>query len=83
MADLPDEFRSSFDSLAAGRISRPIRSDNSFTLLFVDKRVAGRPLTLEDDYSLLAEKARDIYAQKKLSDLVRKWRQSVYIDIRL
>jgi hypothetical protein len=29
---------------------------------------------MEDDYPVLAEKAREITAQKKLIDLVRKWR---------
>jgi hypothetical protein len=38
---------------------------------------------LEDDYAVLAEKTREISAQKKLIELVRKWRQEVFVEVRL
>ena len=42
-----------------------------------------RKLTLEDDYNLLADKTREITTQKKLFDLVKKWRQDVFVEERL
>ena len=81
--ELPPDFVSAFDSLGAGSVSRVIRSANTFSLLMVARHVDSRTLTIEDDLSILEEKARDIYAQKKLIGLVKKWRRNIFIDVRL
>jgi peptidyl-prolyl cis-trans isomerase SurA len=81
--DLPEAVRSVIDSLKPGEISAPIRDDNNFTLYRIEERKSQRKLTLEDDYSLLAEKTREITAQKKLFDLVKKWRREIFIEIRI
>jgi peptidyl-prolyl cis-trans isomerase SurA len=75
-----DEF---LDTIATGTISTPIPQQNSWQLLYLSDKNEDRALTLEDDYPLLEEKTREIYAQKKLIDLVAKWRKETYIDIRL
>lgn len=80
---LPDPVRASIDSLKAGQMSVPLRDGNEFSLFRIEDRVQNRALTLTDDYDLLAEKTREIMAQKKLFDLVKKWRRDVYVDIRL
>jgi peptidyl-prolyl cis-trans isomerase SurA len=80
---LPEGLRAVLDSLAAGGISAPLRDGNEITLYRLDDRKKNRQLTMEDDYELLAEKTREIMAQKKLLDLVRKWRHEIYVDIRL
>jgi peptidyl-prolyl cis-trans isomerase SurA len=80
---LPDPVRAAIDSLKPGQMSAPIRDGNEFELLRIEDRVQNRALTLSDDYDLLAAKTKEIVAQKKLFDLVKKWRRDVYIDIRL
>jgi peptidyl-prolyl cis-trans isomerase SurA len=80
---LPEALRAVLDSLPAGGISSPLRDGNEITLYRLDDRKKNRQLTMEDDYELLADKTREIMAQKKLIDLVRKWRREIYVDIRL
>ncbi|MGB7567618.1 MAG: peptidylprolyl isomerase [Chitinivibrionales bacterium] len=81
--ELPEKIKSAIDSLKAGEISAPVRDGNDFTLYRVDDRKAQRKLTLEDDYNLLADKTHEITMQKKLFDLVKKWRQDVFVEERL
>ena len=81
--ELPESIRTVVDSLKPGEASKPVREGNDCTLYWVDDRKAQRKLTMEDDYALLAEKTREITAQKKLIDLVRKWRQEVFVEVRL
>jgi hypothetical protein len=49
----------------------------------IAEHVQDRQLSLESDYELLADKTRDILAQKKLAELVERWRQDLFVDIRL
>jgi len=80
---LSEAARAALDSLPVGGIAAPLREGNEVSLYRIDDRMKNRPLTLEDDFDLLSEKAKEIMAQKKLLDLVRKWRREVYVDIRL
>lgn len=80
---LPDPVRVAIDSLKPGQLSVPLRDGNEFSLYRIDERVQSRALTLADDYDLLSEKTKEIMAQKKLLDLVKKWRREVYVDVRL
>jgi peptidyl-prolyl cis-trans isomerase SurA len=80
---LPEAVRATLDSLPAGGIAPPHRDGNEITMYRLDDKMKNRALTMEDDYELLAEKTREIMAQKKLLDLVRKWRHEIYVDIRL
>jgi peptidyl-prolyl cis-trans isomerase SurA len=81
--ELPEAIRSVIDSLKPGEISAPVREGNDFTLYRTDDRKSQRKLTLEDDYNLLAEKTREITAQKKLFELVKKWRRDMFIEVRI
>ena len=81
--EMPEAMKNVVDSLKTGEISAPVREGNDFTLYRVDERTSQRKLTLEDDYNLLAEKTREITAQKKLFDLVKKWRHDMFVEILL
>jgi peptidyl-prolyl cis-trans isomerase SurA len=81
--ELPEKVRVALDSLKTDEISAPVRDGEDFTLFRVDDRKAQRKLTIEDDYNLLADKTREISMQKKLFDLVKKWRQDVFVEERL
>ncbi len=80
---MAEAARAALDSLTVGGISAPVRDASEITLYRVDDRMKNRALTMEDDYDLLSEKAREIMAQKKLLDLVKKWRREIFVDIRL
>jgi peptidyl-prolyl cis-trans isomerase SurA len=81
--ELPDKIKSAIDSVKADSVSAPVRDGNDFNLYRVDDRKTQRKLTMEDDYNVLAEKAREITMQKKLFDLVKKWRKEIFVEERL
>ncbi len=82
--ELSETLRGVLDSLKPGDISSPVKGDdNDYTIYRIDDRKAQRQLTLEDDYNLLAEKTKEIIAQKKLLELVKKWQRDVFIDLRI
>jgi peptidyl-prolyl cis-trans isomerase SurA len=81
--ELPEKIRSAVDSVKTDEMSKPVQEGNDFALYRVDDRKAQRKLTIENDYNLLADKAREITMQRKLFDLVKKWRQDVFVEERL
>jgi peptidyl-prolyl cis-trans isomerase SurA len=81
--ELPSDIRSAIDSLPIGSISQPVHANQTISIYRIEDRANERVLTLDDDYLILEKKASDIYAQKKMIDLVSKWRKDIYIDIRL
>ncbi|MBN1127897.1 MAG: peptidylprolyl isomerase [Chitinispirillaceae bacterium] len=83
LLDLPGQVRGAIDTLQKGGISAVINDTREMVLYRVDDRVAKRRLTLDDDWQLLADKAKDIQAQKKLVELVNRWRRQVYISIKI
>ena len=83
LIDLPAPLRSAIDSLPKGAITPVVTENKDLCLYRIDDRVKERSLSLEDDWQVLAEKAQDIQAQKKLIDLVTRWRKQVYISIRM
>jgi len=80
---LSEELKDMLDSLPIGGITSPIRENNDIVIYRLDERQQNRKLTLEDDYDLLAEKTKEIMMQKKLIELVKKWRKEIYVEIRL
>jgi peptidyl-prolyl cis-trans isomerase SurA len=82
LLEMPPAMRGAVQNLEAGQISAPVAEDNMLSIYMVNGRVDSRRLTLENDYAAIAEKARDIIAQKQLLDSVRRWRERVFIDIR-
>lgn len=81
--ELPAAVRLAVDTLGPGNITNSVKDDNFFSIYRVDDRVKQRSLDVVNDYGILAEKARDIMAQKKLIDLVSQWKQELFIDIRI
>ena len=83
LLELPTNIRVAVDTLGPGSITKPVREDNTFSIYRIDDRVKNRALSIDYDYGILAEKAKDILAQRKLIDLVAKWREEIFIDIRI
>jgi len=80
--ELPANIKAVIDTFPSGTITKPIKEDNMMSIYRIDNRVQSRPLTLEDDYNFLSEKAKDILAQKKLIEMVKKWRQETFIQVK-
>jgi peptidyl-prolyl cis-trans isomerase SurA len=83
LLEMPANLRDAIDTLKAGMISKPVKDDNVLSIYYVDDRVEKRALSIENDFALLSEKTKDILAQKKLIDLVKRWKEDLFIDIRL
>jgi peptidyl-prolyl cis-trans isomerase SurA len=83
LLDVPGPVRAAIDSLPTGGVTAVISNDKELSIYRVEDRAQERRLTLEDDWQLLADKAKDIQAQTKLIELVNRWRKQVYISIRL
>ncbi|MCL2182228.1 MAG: peptidylprolyl isomerase [Chitinispirillia bacterium] len=81
--EIAPEVRNAVMSLNAGQVSQTVAEDNMLSIYMVADRVDSRRLSLENDYPAIAEKARDIAAQKQLLDNVKKWRESIFIDVRI
>jgi peptidyl-prolyl cis-trans isomerase SurA len=83
LLELPGQVRGAIDTLQKGDVSAIINDNKEMVIYRVDDRVKERALTLDDDWQVLADKAKDIQAQKKLLELVTRWRKQVYISINL
>ncbi len=83
LAELPSQIHDAFDTLTVGALSSPVKTDNSISLFRIDKIVENRRLSLSEDWNEIAQIAQRIFTQKKLIDLVDKWQQETFIDIRL
>jgi len=83
LLELTAGVREAVQNLEAGQISAPVFEDNIVSIYMVNKRAESRKLTLENDYAIIAEKARDITAQLKLLDMIKLWRDKTFIDIRI
>jgi peptidyl-prolyl cis-trans isomerase SurA len=83
LAELPAPVRTAIDTLGPGSITPVVNDNKELMIVRIDDRVKTRALTLEDDWPVLADKAKDIAAQKKLIDLVARWRRQVFISVKL
>lgn len=81
--ELPSKVTEAFDDLKVGVISKIVREEEGLALYYVADHVEDREISIENDYDLLAEKARDILAQKKMAELVKRWRRGLFIDVRI
>ncbi|MBD3314308.1 MAG: hypothetical protein GF344_00850 [Chitinivibrionales bacterium] len=83
VSELPTSLRQAVDTLKVGQITKPLREDQALTIYRVDERVENRPLTLEHDWNDIESIARRIHTQQQLLELVKKWREETFIDVRL
>ncbi len=75
--------RAAVDTLGKGAITPIVNEGNGYAVYRINDRVKERTLTLEDDWQLLADKAQDIMVQKKMIDLVGRWRKQIFVNIRI
>ena len=81
--EMQPAVREAVQNLEAGQISAVLTDGNIFSVYMVSQRADSRRLTLENDYAVISEKARDIFAQQQLLDNVKRWREKIFIDVRM
>lgn len=81
--ELNVSVKNAFDTMTVGALSEPVRLDTRVVLYRIHALEENRKLTLKDDWNEIAQLAQRIYQQKKLIELVRGWKDDVFIDIRL
>lgn len=80
---LKSKYPEAFADFQVGSLSAPVPISGGFIMLMIYAVDPDRKLNLVDDWDILFEKTRDIYAQKKLQEMVQKWRTETLVDIRL
>ena len=76
-------YKQVVDSLPEGGVTQPILMGDSYHLFRVARKVSERHLSLEEDYSLVSQYAKEMLITQKLSGLTQKWREHVSIENRL
>ncbi len=80
---LDGPVRAAIDTLGKGAITPVVSEDRGYAIYRINDRVPERTLTLDDDWQVLADKAQDIMVQKKMIELVGRWRKQVFVSIRM
>jgi peptidyl-prolyl cis-trans isomerase SurA len=80
---LDGPLRAAIDTLGKGSITPIVTEDKGYAVYRINDRVPERTLTLDDDWQVLADKTQDIMAQKKMIELVGRWRKQIYVSIRM
>jgi len=70
-------------SLSVGEISKPEIMDGSYRIFRLDSEEQVREYNLEEDYSILENITSSYISNKKLQSLIDRWRNEVYIEVRL
>ncbi|MFW6244341.1 MAG: peptidylprolyl isomerase [Fibrobacterota bacterium] len=83
LLDLSSPVREAIRNLEEGQISKPIKENDMISVYRVNERTEDRKLSIENDYAIIAGKAKEILAQKKLIEAVAQWREEIFIDIRI
>jgi peptidyl-prolyl cis-trans isomerase SurA len=70
-------------SLKVGEISAPEIINGSYRILRLDNEAQIREYNMEEDYTAIENMAASYMSNLKLQSLIDRWRNEVYIDIRL
>lgn len=80
---LAGTYRAVTDTIPEGGVSAPILIGDSWHLFRVDKKSDLRRLTLEEDYPVITQYAREWLVGERLEGLIRTWREQMHVGIRL
>lgn len=80
---LAGTYRAVTDTLPEGGVSAPVLVGDSWHLFRVDSKAEQRRLSLEEDYAVITQYAREWLVGERLEGLIRTWREQMHIGIRL
>jgi peptidyl-prolyl cis-trans isomerase SurA len=72
-------YKAVADTVAEGAISGPILISDSWHTFRVDHKVSERRLSLEEDYSVINQYAREWLIGERLAALIKTWREQMHI----
>lgn len=76
-------YKSVVDTLNEGAVSAPILIGDSWHIFRLDHKVRERRLTLEEDYTIISQYAREWLVGERIAGLIRTWRDQMHIGNRL
>ena len=82
-AEIDSAYVQPLSQLAAGENSEPVLIGDSYHIFRLEDSRQVREYTLEEDYMKVEQMAITYMENKKLEELVKKWREEVHIEIRL
>ena len=80
---LAGAYRAVADTVAEGGVSAPVLIGDSWHLFRMDHKVAERRLSLEEDYPLISQDAREWLVGDRLAAFIKTWRDQMHIGNRL
>ncbi len=80
---LAGAYRAVVDTLPQGGVSTPVLIGDSWHLFRVDRKEEIRQPSLEEDFPLISQYAREWIIGERLEALIQTWRTQVHIDRRL
>jgi peptidyl-prolyl cis-trans isomerase SurA len=76
---LAGSYKAVVDSLPEGGVSRSVTIGENYHLFRVDRKVAERRLSLEEDFVLISQYAREWLVGQKLAALIKSWRETTHV----
>jgi peptidyl-prolyl cis-trans isomerase SurA len=80
---LNEDYKAAVDTLAEKGLSEPVQIQDSWHVFRVDQAAEERHLNLEEDYTQIAQMAKEWVASKKLETFLVQWRKSIPIESRI
>lgn len=76
-------YKAVVDTVAEGAVSGPILIGDSWHVFRVDHKVRERRLSLEEDYAVINQYAREWIVGERLAALIKTWREQMHVGNRL
>jgi peptidyl-prolyl cis-trans isomerase SurA len=80
---LAGAYKGVVDSLKQGEVSAPVLIGDSYHLFRLDRKVDERRLSVDEDYPLISQYAREWIVGQKLAALIKTWRAQIPVSDRL
>lgn len=77
---LAGTYKAVVDSLPEGGVSGPVEIGDSYHLIRVDRKADERRLSLDEDFTLISQYAREWLIGQKLAALIKTWREQMHIS---
>jgi peptidyl-prolyl cis-trans isomerase SurA len=77
-----EEYKEVIKGLSEKELSEPVLINGSYHLFRLDKQLAERRLSLDEDWKQISLLAQNFIMNKRLNGLLKNWRKKVYIEDR-
>lgn len=80
--EMPADFKANLALLQTGDISEPFKSQYGYHIVHVISRRQARPITLDQDYELISQRALNAKREKAYLNWLDKLKERYYIEIK-